>query len=55
MIRQEYLIDRFRKDILQFSLLQTGSDPAKDIVEKLFEAIDFKWLMNNDKREIEKM
>ena len=33
--KKEYLKNRFKRDFLQYSLLQKGSLPAKEIVEKL--------------------
>ena len=36
MDKKEYLKNRFKRDFLQYSLLQEDSLPAKEIAEKLY-------------------
>ena len=55
MNRAEYLINNFKKDFLQYSLLQEDSLSAKDIVEKIYGVIDLKWLIDQAKQEIESL
>ena len=55
MNRSEYLINNFKKDFLQYSLLQEDSLSAKDIVEKIYGVIDLKWLIDQAKHEIESL
>ena len=40
---------------MQYSLLQEGSLSAKEIAEKLYGVIDFNWLINQGKQEIESL
>ena len=53
MDKNEYLKNRFKIDFLQYSLLQEGSLPAKEIAEKLYSVIDLNWLIGQGKQEIE--
>ena len=55
MTQQEYLKNRFKRDFLQYSLLQEDSLSAKEIAEKLYRVIDFNWLINQGKQEIESL
>ena len=55
MDKKEYLENRFKSDFLQYSLLQEVSLPAKEIAEKLYGVIDFNWLINKCKQEIESL
>ncbi len=55
MDKKEYLKNRFKRDFLQYSLLQEDSLPAKEIAEKLYGVIDFNWLINKCKQEIESL
>lgn len=55
MNRIEYLKNRFKKDFLQYSLLQDDSLSAKDIAEKLYGVIDLKWLIEQGKQEMESL
>ena len=55
MIQQEYLKNRFKRDFLQYSLLQEDSLPAKEIAEKLYGVIDLNWLISEGKQEIESL
>ena len=45
MDKKEYLKNRFKRDFLQYSLLQEDSLSAKEIAEKLYGVIDFNWLI----------
>ena len=40
MNKKEYLKNRFKRDFLQYSLLQDDSLPAKEIAGKLYNVID---------------
>ena len=53
MGKKEYLKNRFKRDFLQYSLLQEDSLPAKKIAEKLYGVIDLNWLINQGEQEIE--
>lgn len=53
MDKKEYLNNRFKRDFLQYSLLQEDSLPAKEIAEKLYGVIDLNWLISQGKQEIE--
>ena len=55
MDKKEYLKNRFKRDFLQYSLLQEDSLSAKEIAEKLYGVIDFNWLINQGKQEIESL
>ena len=55
MNRTEYLKNRFKRDFLQYSLLQEDSLPAKEIAEKLYGVIDLNWLIVQGKQEIESL
>ena len=55
MNRTEYLKNRFKRDFLQYSLLQEDSLPAKEIAEKLYGVIDLNWLIGQGKQEIESL
>lgn len=53
MDKKEYLKNKFKKDFLQYSLLQEDSLSAKGIAEKLYKTIDFNQLLAQGKREID--
>ena len=55
MNRTEYLKNRFKRDFLQYSLLQDDSLSAKEIAEKLYGVIDLNWLIGQCKQEIESL
>ncbi len=55
MDKKEYLQNRFKRDFLQYSLLQEDSLTAKEIAEKLYGVIDLNWLISQDKQEIESL
>ena len=55
MTQQEYLKNRFKRDFLQYSLLQEDSLPAKEIAEKLYGVINLNWLIGQGKQEIESL
>ena len=55
MDKKEYLKNRFKRDFLQYSLLQEDSLPAKEIAEKLYGVIDLNWLIDQGKQEIESL
>lgn len=55
MDKKEYLKNRFKRDFLQYSLLQEDSLPAKEIAEKLYGVIDLNWLICQGKQEIESL
>lgn len=55
MDKKEYLKNRFKRDFLQYSLLQEESLPAKEIAEKLYGVIDLNWLIGQGKQEIESL
>lgn len=55
MDKKEYLKNRFKRDFLQYSLLQEDSLSAIEIAEKLYGVIDFNWLINQCKQEIESL
>lgn len=55
MDKKEYLKNRFKRDFLQYSLLQEDSLPAKEIAEKLYSVIDLNWLISQGKQEIESL
>ena len=55
MDKKEYLKNRFKRDFLQYSLLQEDSLPAKEIAEKLYGVIDLNWLIVQGKQEIESL
>ena len=50
MDKKEYLKNRFKRDFLQYSLLQEDSLSAKEIAEKLYGVIDFNWLISQGKQ-----
>ena len=53
MDKKEYLKNRFKRDFLQYSLLQEDSLSAIEIAEKLYGVIDINWLISQGKQEIE--
>ncbi len=55
MDKKEYLQNRFKRDLLQYSLLQEDSLSAKEIAEKLYGVIDLNWLITQGKQEIESL
>ncbi len=55
MDKKEYLKNRFKRDFLQYSLLQEDTLPAKEIAEKLYGVIDLNWLIGQGKQEIESL
>ena len=55
MDKKEYLKNRFKRDFLQYSLLQEDSLSAKEIAEKLYSVIDLNWLIIQGKQEIESL
>ena len=55
MDKKEYLKNRFKRDFLQYRLLQEDSLPAKEIVEKLSGVIDLNCLLAQGKKEIESL
>lgn len=55
MDKKEYLKNRFKRDFLQYCLLQEDSLPAKEIAEKLYGVIDLNWLIVQGKQEIESL
>lgn len=55
MDKKEYLKNRFKRDFLQYSLLQEDSLPAKEISEKLYGVIDLNRLIGLGKQEIESL
>ena len=55
MDKKGYLKNRFKRDFLQYSLLQEDSLPAKEIAEKLYSVIDLNWLIGQGKQEIESL
>ena len=55
MDKKEYLKNRFKRDFLQYSLLQEDSLPAKEIAEKLYIVIDLNWLIGQGKQDIESL
>lgn len=55
MDKKEYLKNRFKRDFLQYSLLQEVSLTAKEIAEKLYGVIDLNWLIGQGKQEIESL
>lgn len=55
MDKKEYLRNRFKRDFLQYSLLQEDSLSAKEIAEKLYGAIDLNWLISQGKQEMESL
>lgn len=55
MDKKEYLKNRFKRDFLQYSLLQEDSLSAKEIAEKLYGVIDFNWLISQGKQEMESL
>ncbi len=55
MDKKEYLKNRFKRDFLQYSLLQEDSLAAKEIAEKLYSVIDLNWLIGQGKQEIESL
>lgn len=55
MDKKEYLKNRFKRDFLQYCLLQEDSLPAKEIAEKLYGVIDLNWLVVQGKQEIESL
>ncbi len=52
MDKKEYLKNRFKRDFLQYSLLQNDSLPAKEITEKLYGVIDLNWLTVKGKHDL---
>ena len=52
MNKKEYLKNRFKRDFLQYSLLQEDSLPAKVIAEKIYGVIDLDRLIVQSKQEI---
>lgn len=55
MAKKEYLKNRFKRDFLQYGLLQEASLPAKEIAEKFYSVIDLNWLISQGKQEIESL
>ena len=55
MDRKEYLKNRFKRDFLQYCLLQEDSLPAKEIAEKLYGVTDLNRLVVQGKQEIESL
>lgn len=55
MDRKKYLANRFRRDFLQYSLLQDDSLSAKELAEKLYAAVDLNELITGSKQEIESL
>lgn len=55
MDKKEYLKNRFKRDFLQYCLLQEDSLTAKEIAEKLYGVIDLNWLIVKGKQEIESL
>ena len=49
MDKKEYLKNSFKRDFLQYSLLQEDSLPAQEIAEKLYGVIDLNWLIGQGK------
>ena len=55
MDKKEYLRNRFKRDFLQYSLLQEDSLPAKEIAEKIYGVIDLNWLICQGQQEIDSL
>ena len=55
MDKKEYLKNRFKRDFLQYSLLQQDSLHTNDIADKLYGAIDLNWLINQGTQKIESL
>ena len=55
MDKKEYLKNRFKRDFLQYSLLQEDSLPAKEIAEKLYGVIALTWLIVQRQQETESL
>lgn len=55
MDRKDYLKNRFKRDFLQYSLLQEDSLSAKEIAEKLYSVIDLNYLISRCKQKIESL
>lgn len=55
MDKKEYLKNRFKRDFLQYSLLQEDALSAKDIAEKLYGVIDFNWLISQGEQAIDSL
>ncbi len=55
MNKKDYLRNRFKRDFLQYSLLQEDSLSAKEIAEKLYVVIDLNWLIGQGKQEVESL
>lgn len=53
MDKKEYLKNRFKRDFLQYSLLQEDSLSAKEIADKLYKTIDFNRLLDQGKQEVD--
>lgn len=51
MNRHEYLANKFKKDFIQYSLLQKDSLPAKAIANRLYHTIDLHGIISNAKQE----
>lgn len=55
MDKKEYLKNRFKRDFLQYSLLQEDSLPAKVIADNLYNVIDLNEVVNQGKQEIKSL
>jgi len=55
MDKREYLKNRFKRDFLQYSLLQEDSLSAKEIADKLYDVVDLDWLISKGKKEVESL
>ena len=52
MDKKEYLTNKFKRDFLQYCLLQKDSLSAKEIADKLYGKVDLKRFINQGKQEI---
>lgn len=55
MDKKEYLKNRFRRDFLQYSLLQEDSLSDRVIANKLWNVVDLSWLVDQGQDTIEKL
>lgn len=55
MDKKEYLKNRFRRDFLQYSLLQDNSLSDRVIANKLWNVVDLSWLVDQGQDTIEKL
>lgn len=55
MDKKEYLKNRFRRDFLQYSLLQEDSLSDRVIANKLWNVVDLSWLVDQGQETIEKL